>query len=657
MKNKKKEPIKKKRVKKDKISSSFLERPLPESDEVSQFEEAIKKEVATEEIDANLSAIYSDKKGELVDVSKVKKRKRLILLVFFKKIFVLTILACALYGLYYFYFQKPSGAENIVLNIDAPERASSGEPISYDIFYHNDSGLVLNNVHLEIIFPDSFVITEMFPPSSGLNSWSLDSVQPNQSGMVSVSGYLAAPVDSANIIRTRLSYVPSNFSSEFRREASANTVISNLGFLSSLNYVNTALIEKDNEIKLNLSNFKDNYFSDLYLQIDASDNLKINKTEIVEYSDYPDLLYEAVGDRSWLLKSLPFDSQDRFSFPINFTFLEKITDDEELTFSLFKKEIDGRELILWERSIVLEVVKSDLNISLSLNNQKVDQAVDFSSTLNYKLEYSNDGETTLYDVVLMAVINGPFINWSSFEGSAQALIASNSLMWTKENLSTLAELSPGESGEINFSLQLNDFSLSDISGDNSIVSYAQYNFNNQEGVDSEDNRSNTIRSFLNSDLSLSEKILYFNDDNLPVGSGPLPPKVGETTSLRVLWTVKNNLHDLNDLKVSMNLSPKVEWGGLVNTNVGSISYDEDNRVVNWRLGYLPLSVYRADAEFSIEITPTGEDYNKILVISPGSEARAVDAVTKAELVRTTNPKTSKLEDDEIASLSNSGKVE
>jgi len=62
--------------------SSFLERPLPGADEVKLFEEAIKKEVISEETDSNLSAIYHDSRGNLVDVSKVKKRSRLRLIHF-----------------------------------------------------------------------------------------------------------------------------------------------------------------------------------------------------------------------------------------------------------------------------------------------------------------------------------------------------------------------------------------------------------------------------------------------------------------------------------------------------------------------------------------------------------------------------------------------
>ena len=107
----------------------------------------------------------------------------------------------------------------------------------------------------------------------------------------------------------------------------------------------------------------------------------------------------------------------------------------------------------------------------------------------------------------------------------------------------------------------------------------------------------------------------------------------------------------------VDLTAGVNWAGSSNTNVGKISYDEESRRIIWRIGFLPLSVYRADAEFNLSLTPSESDRNKILVISPGSLATAIDAVTKGELQRKTQAKTSKLEDDEIAGLSNNGRVE
>jgi len=68
-------------------------------------------------------------------------------------------------------------------------------------------------------------------------------------------------------------------------------------------------------------------------------------------------------------------------------------------------------------------------------------------------------------------------------------------------------------------------------------------------------------------------------------------------------------------------------------------------------------VYRVDAEFDISLTPAETDRNKILVLSAGSTVSATDTETKETIVNKTGAKTTKLEDDDIAGLNNSGRVD
>ena len=651
------------------FEASFLERPLPESEDVSRFDDLVKKEAMLEDTENNLFAIYSDNNGDPVDVSRVKKRKRIPLISFFKKIFVVTILACAIYGAYFFYFNNQNNDDSLLFYINAPEKAVVGELIDYEIIYDNTSDLILNNVTVELVLPESFVLTESDHDLDSFKKWKIEKINPKEKSSLKLKGYLVSALDSANVINARFTYTPSNFSSEFKKEASANTVISGLGFLVNLDYINTALVEKNNELKINFSAFQGNNLQDIYLEITGSDNFQINKkinNEINQGNDTgagdskvenKDIVIEKVGDFLWSISNLPMEDGERLSVPLDFSFKEKKNEKEDISFKLFQKGENNKELIFWEKTLSFDLVNSDLNIELSLNNNKSDQAIDFGSELNYSLGYSNNGESVLYDVALMAVIKGNFIDWSTLKDPLGGSVAGSAIVWTKEDLPILSELAPGESGEIKFSVNLNNFSLNNISTDNEIVSYAQYGLNGPLENDSEDNRSNTIHSKLNSDLSLSEKIVYFNDDNLPVGSGPLPPKVGERTSVRVMWTIKNNLHDLENAEAFMILPTGINWESDFNTNVGRIFYDEDTRMVTWRLGYLPLSVYRADAEFSISLTPKESDRDKILILSPGSVVKATDIITKSEISRKIQAKTTKLEDDEIAGLSNNGRVE
>jgi hypothetical protein len=65
--------------------SAFVERPVPSDQEVSSFEKAVDHEVRNYEIDNNLSEIYSDKRGGIVDVKKMKVKRRQSLIIRFLK--------------------------------------------------------------------------------------------------------------------------------------------------------------------------------------------------------------------------------------------------------------------------------------------------------------------------------------------------------------------------------------------------------------------------------------------------------------------------------------------------------------------------------------------------------------------------------------------
>jgi len=184
-----------------------------------------------------------------------------------------------------------------------------------------------------------------------------------------------------------------------------------------------------------------------------------------------------------------------------------------------------------------------------------------------------------------------------------------------------------------------------------VRSYIQFSvgkIEEREETKNEDNRSNTIINKINSDLKIKESLRYFNEDNIPVGTGPHPPKVGETTTYKVYWELQNNLHELNDLQVAVILPENVSWDGKERATVGNVEYSSGLNAIIWDIGRLPITVYEASAEFSISVTPQEENKNKIMVLMPGTKVKATDAETEAVLEKTTKAKTTKLEDDEIA---------
>jgi hypothetical protein len=656
---------KKSNEKKDGSEPLFVERPVPTKDQVKTFEQAVKKEVRQEEIDDNLSEIYRDKSGNLVDVSHLYHKKDSVFVLIIKKLFVFSIILSLIYGVYYYFSNQSSDTVSASISINSPEKVKSGEEFSYTVSYKNNSKFELNSLKIELKYPNNFVVTNI--SGNGLknnkfdnnkNSFDLLSLPIGGEANLTVSGRLFDKKDSVNLFAASLSYEPGTFSSEFKKEAVSSVMVSDLGFDLDFEYTNAALVDDNNQVDLIFSNVTDNFYNDFELSFSFPENINlINSSEQSTSSTTSTnkLKIDKISSLVWQVSGLS-STTEKYHLPINYKVNKKVSDSQEIVIRLSKRGADGKSYIFAEKNIQLNVMNSNLNLTLILNGSKNDGAASFGDTLNYSLVYSNKSDAALNDIVLMGILKSDFLDWQTLNISKKGLISDNSITWTKEQIPELANLAPGAEGIIDFSIKIRPYNDSDLGKSFNIISYSQFNINNRQSS-LNDNKSNNINTKINSDLNLVEKILYFDDNNTPVGFGPLPPKVDQRTSVRVYWLINNNLHELGDTKVSVKLPSYISFDGNNNVSVGNLSFDPESRVVTWNIGNLPVSVYKAQAEFNISVTPNENQKNSLLVLLPGSTASAVDLETKALLEKKVNSKTSKLEDDDIANLNNSGLVE
>lgn len=633
--------------------SAFVKRPIPSTNEVDDFEEILDKEVRHQEIDSNLNEIYRDKKGELVDVKKMKRRKRASLIVrIFKKLIIVVLIALGAYLGYLHYFTGDSDVESVQFYIDAPEEVLSGENISYEVIYKNTTKFPISDIRLELDYPDNFIF-ESSNPEPGLinNGFDLRDLPAGEEASVMINGRLIGFNDSVNVISGRLHYTPLNFTSEFKKESSAATIINDLGFEVDIEYPDFVFVGQKNDIILNVSNIGENNFSDFIIEFSIPKEASISLSEDQEIDS---LELEKEGESTWLVSGFSDDISD---ININFEYIaEAKSIDSAFSTSLKQRLSDGQSYSFWDNSFDLPAMESDLNLSLFLNGSKNDQAVNFSETLNYTLNYSNKGESEINDAVIMVVLDGDILDWSSLSLGVDGEIKSGQVIWDKEDISDLAVINPGDDGEINFSINTNDYDESINNSDMSISVYAQYG-GQQDEVSENENKSNVINSPLNTNLSIDEEIRYFDKNNLPVGSGPLPPQVGETSYFRVYWELTNNLHEIQNTEVVLSLPSYVSFADDEKISVGDLYFDDLENEVIWEVGRLPASVNQVEASFLISLTPNELDRNKILVLSPGAYVTATDTQTKEQVSDDAGAKTTKLEDDEIAALSNSGRIE
>jgi len=637
--------------------SEFVQRPIASDEEVEAFDEYAENEAKEEEIKESLTKIYQDDDGNNVDVQKmIIKAKRGWLFNLFTFVIVLFVFCGAIYGAYnYIYLKIISSKSSVTLEFDAKKEVVAGEEFYYNLNYKNEDNVGLGKIEIKATYPDNFIFLGSEPaPSRNNNVWEIANLDSHRSDVVRIKGKLAGPVDSSNIILADMLYTPKNFSSEFKKSTSFETKINDIGFDFLFNNSSSAIVNETNEIVVKFKTKTENYIDNFRLNIEHPTEVEIISAESTAQASVQTALASSTGliiasssPDTWLLSNF---GKNENEFKIKFKVKEKKQPNLNIKLKFEVPELASnlppKYHSFYEKDFAYDVIKGDLNINLIINGSALDQGVNFGQTLNCSINYANKGDTTMKDVILMAILESDFLDWQTLSDQNGGALSGNTISWSKQEIPALAELPSGAEGVIDFSIKLKPQSEIDLSKAYQVKSYVQYSIEGKSV--STDSQSNTIINKINSDLNLSEQVRYFNDDNIAVGSGPLPPKVGQSTSLKVYWSINNSLHELNDVRVSVTLPTNVTWDGKNRTSVGSLDYDSQTNQVVWQLGRLPVTVYKADAEFNISVNPSESDINKIMIILPGTNITAVDAETGVQINKTLKAKTTKLEDDSMA---------
>ena len=669
------------RKKKSSNIAEFIKRPLPSEEEVEKFEEYITDQIEESnkrgsqfksdkerenDINDSLSEIYKDSNGNQVHVDKldIKKRKGIIFW-FFTFVFVIFLLLGAGMAGFYYLFDTGTGLDKVQVSISGESQVRVNEEFQYIVECHNGSRVALEEMNIELDQPDNFIATDYsVKPTTGESRWEFSNVPAGETKKIKIEGKIIDKKGSSHILLASMRYMPANFSSEFKKEDSFSTSITGSGIEVSMDYPSNLLVGEEGSITLNIEAKEERDINNFLIKGDIPENTEIISTELSSSDPVKEGDNMKIGEKEkgvWQINNL---RSGNHQFNLKFRFNKKASQTPQFSFDLGKKIDQEKEYIFTQKKFSIKAMDSDLDLNMVVEGGQKDKAIDFGQKLNYSITYANRGETAMKDVVIMAVLESDILDWTSLEDNNNGKEKGNTLTWTKEQIPKLENLEVGEKGAINFSIEVMDFreGMLDSEKNFRVESYAQFDIrgtgNDATGtsIDIKDNKSNVVTNPVNSNVALNEKVRYFNENNLPVGSGPLPPKVGEETTYKVYWTVTNSLHDLEDTKVEVELPEHIEWNEGERTSVGNIEYKKEEHKIVWGIGDMPTTVYRTDAEFSISLTPKREDANKVMVLSPGGTVTATDVNTEATIEREEKPTTTKLKDDDIAEMSSDGRI-
>ena len=632
-------------------------------------------EFKSKKIKDNLAEIYNDNDEEF-DIEHLEKKPKGRLKMFFTSLFSCFFLVFIFFLVGWVIFNRPQKVKSpeveksILLSIEAPEKISSGEEIIYKIKYKNQDKVKITKLQLILSYPDGFIFESSGekPDNKYKNVFNLPDIKPWEEKELIIKGRLIGEEGESKSLLASLSYEPENFSSEFQELATAGTLITSAAFNLKIDGPSQVIPEKQVEYTINISNRLKEPVKNLRLIVIYPENffpedfsIAPRKQKDIKIEDVP----FGYSYNFWIIENMGCDGQE---IKIKGIFKENLKGKEKIIAKIEIGEEEGQDYNLIAEDILdIKAVDKDIVFDLILNGSREIQSVNFGDNLSYSIIYENKGKEDLKNIKVRTYIKGyegekeaNILDWSGFKDENNGFVQNGEVLWTSAEILKLSSFSAGEEGVIDFFIPLKTakevFQDNNSGGDFKIKSWAEMEIGKVGDTEVEMKiKSNEIVTQINTNIILNAEARYFNDDNIAVGSGPIPPRVGQTTYYRIFWDISGNLSRIDDISVKTKLPNKVYWSDKFNTEIGEVNYNEETKEVVWKINNLPSSTAKVSLDFEIGITPQKDDLNKIMVLCDKTSLEAIDKKTGSKLTAFYKALTTDLEND--PTMSGRGLVE
>ncbi len=564
----------------------------------------------------NLRAIYEGADGKLPDFTKLSHKQksafRGLLVKSIIVLFALSLIAWTGFLLFSQGFFEQN--QTLSISIEGPDSVRAGEEVSYKIRYDNTGDIPLAALEMKLNIPNSFHLISAIPEATEELQWTIGSLTPRSDGAITVTGIFLSEVPSSQRLQTLFTYKPANFSSDFQDIETKLVEIKDSVASLSINGPEKALAGDEITYEINIKNTGKDPIFNLRLLPLLSEDFTLSKSdpERVEGEDFWTVTGLKPGELESISLTGTFTSSANGEIPIG----ARIGFIADETF-----------LIQSEKNVVTDVLGGAVSFHLIIDGSAEDQTAQPNETLRGSIDFSNTGSDTAEDITftlsLLADAALP-INWEKAD-LAGGQRDGNSITWTKKEIESLEELESGDTDVIDFSLPLKQ---GDDQADQFSVKLEALIARVGSIKSTRVIESTPIVISINSDASLSVHARYFSEDNEPLGSGPLPPTVNETTSYRVYWTIDNSLHDLENVEVSTILPQDIVWTDKSQTEIGTITFNQTTKQISWKIPKLPTSVPQPSGWFNLSISPSEQDIGTFLKLTNPTAFEATDSVTQ-----------------------------
>lgn len=304
------------------------------------------------------------------------------------------------------------------------------------------------------------------------------------------------------------------------------------------------------------------------------------------------------GNSTWSLNELSLTN------PISVVVKGRIVgqDKEQQVFHVYAgttKPTDKSTMDIVYNSLLhtISIVKPFLEANILVN-----ETTSFGEKVGVRVTWVNNLPTKITDGEIIINIGGNVFDRLSVEpeqGFFDSL--NNRIVWDRNSVDSLANIEPGERGEVNFSIK-------SIPASGSTVSIKEPQLTFDVSIKG---RQPSFGSTYTDVNNFSKKIVKILSDFQIASSafhkdGPFPPKAESKTNYNITWSLFNSSNPISEAVARASLPVYVTWVGSV-TSRENITYNELTREVIWNIGSVRANTGGSsdrEATFTLSLNPS-----------------------------------------------------
>ena len=482
-----------------------------------------------------------------------------------------SVSVCAALFIFFVGFNMIS-SNNVDIEIVAPTSISSGEELNIGLSVINGNRTDLEGAALFIDYPEgSYAVSDETKPINH-DKISLDTVEKGGTVENSVRTILFGEKDTVKSFVFRLEYKVKGSNAVFSKEKIYDVIIGSSPILLEVSYPKEVNSGQEVTVSVELTSNSSVPIKDALIKVEYPYGYTYKSSNI-----------NPVRDNSiWSVGDLK--NGDKKKIDIRGVIVGQNLEDRSFRISAGTKNGSAYDFdeALASSLITMGIRKSFFDLNVTATNNAVAQV---AQTMSVSIKWQNTLPDKVVDTVVEAKISGNAGDRSKVGvlGGGFYRSVDDTVFWDKNNTPPLAEMSPGDSGTLNFTVASLDNLVQPKLIKNPYINVAVVIKGERAGRDGgEVTSTENLVIKVSTVNNLTAKTL--RDTGPFSNTGPIPPKADTESTYTVNWSLTNTTNDVKDGVVRATLPIGVSWKGSVSPASEKISFDPDTRIVTWDIG-------------------------------------------------------------------------